>query len=120
MHPEPVTAVPPRAARPALLRQDWRDVTLLHWPLDPAVAAPLLPPGTRGGAPAARPSAGLILGEMRTAFLVRPPLPWLGTFGQANVRLYSVDQEGRRGVVFLSLDAGRVLPAVAARVAGLH
>ncbi|MBW8766981.1 MAG: DUF2071 domain-containing protein [Geodermatophilales bacterium] len=119
MHPEPVTAVPPRAARPALLRQDWRDVTLLHWPLDPAVAAPLLPPGTRPDELDGRTFAGLILLEMRNALPVGPPLPWLGTFAQANVRLYSVDREGRRGVVFLSLDAGRVLPALTARVAGL-
>jgi uncharacterized protein YqjF (DUF2071 family) len=54
-----------------------------------------------------------------TAPLGGPPLPWLGSFGQANVRLYSVDRDGRRGVVFLSLDAGRLLPAVTARTAGL-
>src|SRR3954454_5863121 len=119
MHPEPVTAIAPRAARPALLRQDWRDVTLLHWPLDPAVAAPLLPPGTRPDELDGRTLAGLVPLEMRDAPPVAPPLPWLGTFAQANVRLYSVDREGRRGVVFLSLDAGRVLPALTARVAGL-
>jgi uncharacterized protein YqjF (DUF2071 family) len=119
MHTEPVTPVPPRSARPALLRQDWRDVAFLHWVLDPAVAATRLPPGTRPDLLDGHTFAGLVLLRMRTALAVGPPVPWLGTFGQANVRLYSVDDEGRRGVVFLSLDAGRLLPALTARTAGL-
>lgn len=116
-----MTATPPRAARPALLRQDWRDVAFLHWALDPGVAAPLLPPGTRPDVLDGCTFAGLIALRMeRTAVLGGPALPWLGSFGQVNVRLYSVDERGRRGVVFLSLDAGRVVPALAARrLAGL-
>ena len=47
------------------------------------------------------------------------PVPWLGTFLETNVRLYSVDSAGRRGVVFLSLDADRLLVVAAAR-AGLR
>jgi uncharacterized protein YqjF (DUF2071 family) len=38
-----------------------------------------------------------------------PAVPWLGTFLETNVRLYSVDATGRRGVVFVSLDANRAL-----------
>jgi len=117
---EPVTPVPPRSVRPALLRQDWREVAFLHWEVDPAIAARLLPPGTRPDVLDGRTFAGLIALRMQhTAVLGGPPMPWLGTFGQANVRLYSVDREGRRGVVFLSLDAGRLLPALTARAAGL-
>jgi uncharacterized protein len=117
---EPVTAAPPRSARPALLRQDWQDVAFLHWVIRPEVAAPLLPPGTRPDLLDGRTFAGLIALRMEhTAPLFGPPLPWLGSFGQANVRLYSVDRNGRRGVVFLSLDAGRLLPALTARAAGL-
>jgi uncharacterized protein YqjF (DUF2071 family) len=117
---EPVTPTPPRHARPALLRLDWRDVAFLHWPIDPTVAAPLLPPGTRPDLLDGRTFAGLIaLRITHTAPPAGPRLPWLGSFGQANVRLYSVDEEGRRGVVFLSMDAGRLLPALTARAAGL-
>jgi uncharacterized protein YqjF (DUF2071 family) len=120
MEPEPVTPLPPRSARPALLRQDWRDVVFLHWAIDPAAAAPLLPPGTRPDLLDGRTFVGLIVLRMaHTAPLGGLPLPWLGSFGQANVRLYSVDRHGRRGVVFLSLDAGRLLPALTARTAGL-
>src|SRR3954454_22835094 len=120
MQREPVTPIPPRSVRPALLRQDWRGVAFLHWMIRPEVAAPLLPPGTRPDLLDGRTFAGLIALRMEhTAPLFGPPLPWLGSFGQANVRLYSVDRNGRRGVVFLSLDAGRLLPALTARVAGL-
>jgi uncharacterized protein YqjF (DUF2071 family) len=41
------------------------------------------------------------------------PVPRLGTFSETNVRLYSIDADGRRGVVFRSLEADR-LPVVAA------
>jgi uncharacterized protein YqjF (DUF2071 family) len=117
---EPVTPAPPRSARPALLRQDWRDVAFLHWALRPEVAAPLLPSGTVPDLLDGRTFVGLIALRMEhTAPLGGPALPWLGSFGQANVRLYTVDRDGRRGVVFLSLDAGRLLPAVTARTAGL-
>ena len=34
-----------------------------------------------------------------------------------NVRLYGVDEQGRRGVVFLSLEASRVAAVIAARLA---
>jgi uncharacterized protein YqjF (DUF2071 family) len=115
-----VTPAPPRSIRPALLRQDWRDVTFLHWAIPPEVAAPLLPPGARPDLLDGRTFVGLIALRMEhTALLGGPPLPWLGSFGQANVRLYSVDGDGRRGVVFLSLDAGRLLPALTARTAAL-
>ena len=100
-----------------MVAQRWRDVAFLHWPLDPSTAAPLLPPGTRPDELDGRTFVGVVALEMaRTRVLGGPPLPWLGTFGQVNVRLYSVDREGRRGVVFLSLTADRMLPALAARV----
>ncbi len=41
----------------------------------------------------------------------------LGSFLETNVRLYSVDGTGRRGVVFLSLDTPRLDVALAARAA---
>ena len=44
-----------------------------------------------------------------------PGLPYLGTFCETNVRLYSVDRDGRRGVVFLSLDAARLVPVLTAQ-----
>ena len=45
----------------------------------------------------------------------RHPTPYLGTFLECNVRLYSVDDEGRHGVVFRSLEATRWFTAMSAR-----
>lgn len=101
---------------PLLLRQAWRDVAFVHWPLDPAVAAPFLPPGTRPDVADGVTWAGLVpLRIARTAPAVGPPIPWLGTFDEVNVRLYSVDRDGRHGVVFLRMDAPRLLTVLAAR-----
>ncbi|MFV2094500.1 DUF2071 domain-containing protein [Micromonospora sp. LOL_014] len=50
--PEPVTVTAPRP----VLVQGWHDLAFLHWPVDPAVVAPLLPPGTRVGVPIAEPT----------------------------------------------------------------
>jgi uncharacterized protein YqjF (DUF2071 family) len=41
----------------------------------------------------------------------------VGDFIEVNVRVYTVDDRGQRGVVFLSLDAGKLAPTVGARVA---
>ena len=46
-----------------------------------------------------------------------PGVPWLGTFLETNVRFYSVDDEGRRGVVFASLDASRLAVVLGAQAA---
>ena len=101
-------------------RQGCRDVALVHWDLDPAVAAPLLSAGTRPDLLDGRTFVGLIALRMQVRTPVGGlPLPWLGSFGQVNVRLYSVDGDGRRGVAFRSLDAGRLLPAAVGRAGGL-
>jgi uncharacterized protein YqjF (DUF2071 family) len=114
--PEPVTARPPRPVRWPLLAQRWRDVTFLHWPVDAGAAAAMLPPGTRADEFAGACYVGLVaFGAEDTSVLGSPPLPYLGTFPETNVRLYSVGRDGRRGVVFLSLDAARLLPSLAGR-----
>ncbi|MGY1622229.1 YqjF family protein [Geodermatophilus sp. SYSU D00965] len=112
----PQQAPPPDDVRPVLLRQVWRDVAFLHWPLDPAVAAPLLPPGTRPDVLDGTTHVGVVaLRIARTAVAAGPALPWAGSFDEVNVRLYSVDEHGRRGVVFLRMDAARLLAVLGAR-----
>ena len=44
-------------------------------------------------------------------------MPWLGDFLETNVRLYSVDDAGRHGVVFASLESERLAVAIGARLA---
>ncbi len=120
VQPEPVTETPPRSVGRAVLRQSWRDVAFLHWTVDPAVAATLLPPDVQPDLFGGRAFVGVVGLRMRSsAPVARVRLPWLGAFGQVNVRLYSVDRAGRRGVVFLRVDADRLLPVLTAR-AGLR
>ena len=118
---EPSTPTAPRPAGRVVFTQGWRDVAFLHWAVDPARVAPLLPPGTRPDVHEGATYVGLVPFRMRRIGLLGTPgLPWLGSFLETNVRLYSVDEQGRRGVVFASLDADRLLPVLAARwVAGL-
>jgi uncharacterized protein YqjF (DUF2071 family) len=113
---EDVTPETLRPVRRSLLVQDWRDLTFVHWPADPAVVAPFLPSGTVPDTLDGVTYVGLIGFRMVGLGLFRGPgIPYLGTFCETNVRLYSVDAAGRRAVVFLSLDAERLLPVLTAQ-----
>ncbi|MGR2754023.1 YqjF family protein [Agromyces arachidis] len=111
----------PRIAPPlpgrVVVEQRWRDLVFLHWRVDPARVQPYLPAGTRPDVIDGETWVGLIpfvLADTRF-----PPLPALhrvGTFVEVNVRLYARDAAGRRGVVFRTLEAGRLLPVLAARI----
>jgi uncharacterized protein YqjF (DUF2071 family) len=113
---EPLSPTAPRPVRRTVFTQGWRDLTFLHWALDPAVVAPLLPAGAVPDVLDGATYVGLIPFRMRRIGLFGAPgLPWVGSFAETNVRLYSVDAQGRRGVVFRSLEADRLLPVLAAR-----
>ncbi|MES1211999.1 MAG: DUF2071 domain-containing protein [Leifsonia sp.] len=113
---EPVTPLTPRPVRRALLSQSWRDATFLHWPIAPELVAPHLPPGVRPDVLGGVSYVGLIGFRMvGLGFGRGPGIPYLGAFPEINVRLYSVDDRGRRGVVFPSLETSRLLSALAAR-----
>lgn len=61
---------------------------------------------------------GLIAFQMsKSSFFGGPSIPWLGDFPEVNVRLYSIDEQGTRGVVFLSLEALHLIPVLVARAA---
>lgn len=117
MEVEPVTSHAPRLRGPVLMHQHWRDLTFLHWAVEPGRVAHLMPPGVRPDVLEGRTYVGLVPFRMVGAAPGRGrAVPWLGTFLETNVRLYSVDATGRRGVVFLSLDCQRLLVTVGARV----
>ena len=101
---------------PVFLGQRWRDLTFLHWRVDADVVAPLLPDGTRPDVYDGTSWVGLIPFRLTEARFGRsPPLPYVGSFAELNVRLYSVDAAGRRGVVFRSLEASRLAFVLGAR-----
>ena len=113
---EPVSPDAPALRGRVLMSQDWRDLTFLHWAVDPALVADRMPPGVRPDVLEGRTYVGLIPFRMVDAGPGRgPAVPWAGTFLETNVRLYSVDDTGRRGIVFLSLDTDRALVVAGAR-----
>ena len=116
MLPEPLTETPPGLPGRAVFGQRWTDLAMLHWPVEPALVAPLLPPGTTPDLFDGVTYVGLIPFTMtRVEVLGTPPAPYVSHFAETNVRLYAVDGQGRRGVVFRSLEAARLLPVLAAQ-----
>lgn len=114
---EPLSSTAPPLRRPVLMNQDWRDLIYLHWAVDPARVASLMPPGVH---PDVHDDGATYVGLVPFRMVDAGPgrrarVPWLGSFLETNVRLYSVDARGRRGVVFLSLDADRLLVVLGAR-----
>ena len=106
----------PRVTPPALMAQTWAETVFLHWRIDAAAAAAHMPQGVEPDVFDGSSWAGLIGFRARdTRLFGRVRLPWLGTFTEINVRLYSVGRDGSRGVLFLSLDASRLVPVLAAR-----
>jgi len=78
--------------------------------------APLLPAGTRPDEFGGLSYVGLVAFRMyRIGWLGLAGLPYLGSFPETNVRLYSVGPDGHRGVVFRSLEASRLVPVLVAR-----
>ena len=109
----PVT--PPPLPGPALFEQRWMDLAFLHWPVEPTQVAHLYPAGTRPDLFADGITyVGLVPFRMGATKLGVVPLPYFGTFLETNVRLYSVDDEGRHGVLFRSLETTRsaVVPLI--------
>lgn len=100
------------------MSQKWLDITFVHWAVDPGRVAPMLPAGARPDTLDGASYVGLIPFRMVDAGFGRgPAVPYFGNFLETNVRYYSVDDEGRHGVVFGSLEASRLLVSLGARVA---
>ncbi|APE17439.1 hypothetical protein BOH72_21460 [Mycobacterium sp. WY10] len=111
-------AAPPLRGR-VWFDQSWLDLTFVHWPVRPADVAHLYPAGSR---PDVFPAdgmtyVGLVPFRMgHTKVGAGPAMPYFGAFAETNVRLYSVDDAGRHGVLFRSLETARlaVVPAIRA------
>jgi uncharacterized protein len=116
MNAEPISVTPPRSIRRPVASQRWLDATFVHWRVATDVVAPLLPDGIRPDVFDGSSWVGLIAFRLAGATVgPSPAIPYFGTFTEINVRLYGVDAAGRRGVVFLSLEAARLAAVLAAR-----
>lgn len=97
--------------------QSWLDLLFAHWPIPQetlrAVVPDAVPIDTHDGWAWIGITPFEIVGAHPRAL---PPLPWLSRFPELNVRTYATI-EGRPGIWFFSLDAGRAVAAGAARLA---
>jgi uncharacterized protein YqjF (DUF2071 family) len=111
-----ITPTAPRLRGPVVAAQEWRRVAFVHWRVPADQVAPLLPPGVVPDVLDGSAWVGLIAFELGDARV--GPFPaaarW-GSFTEVNVRLYGVDEQGRRGVVFRSLEASSLPAVLAAR-----
>jgi uncharacterized protein len=107
--PEPVTADPPPPPALAPLAVGFTEVVFVHWAYEPGQLRPFLPTGLALDTMDGTAYVGLVAGRMHCC----------GTFLELNVRTYSVDGDGRRGVVFLTMEADRWPWVLAGRAAGL-
>ncbi|AKK30098.1 YqjF family protein [Mycobacterium sp. EPa45] len=119
--PDPLTGFP--VAAPSLggrvwFDQSWLDLTFVHWPVRSDDVAHLYPAGTRPDVFDGLTYVGLVPFRMGfTKVGAGPALPYVGAFAETNVRLYSVDDAGRHGVLFRSLETERLAVVPAIRVA---
>lgn len=113
---EPIRPDPPGLGRRPVLRQRWAELAYFHWPFEPDAVQRLLPEGVRVDTFDGSAWVGLIPFEMRDVQIgPTPPVPWLGSFIEINVRTYVVDPRGRRAVWFFSLDVPRSAIVAVAR-----
>jgi uncharacterized protein YqjF (DUF2071 family) len=105
----------PLPAGPWVIAQTWHDLLFAHWPVEPAVLRPLLPPQLQIDMFDGRAWLAVVPFRM-TGVRLRdtPSLPWLSAFPELNVRTY-VTCGGKPGVWFFSLDAANSLAVAIAR-----
>ena len=95
----------------------WLDLLFAHWPVPVGALRPLVPDGLELDTHDGQAWLGIVpfrMTDLALRFL--PALPGPGAFPELNVRTY-VRRGERRGVWFLSLDAGSRLAVEGARAA---
>jgi uncharacterized protein YqjF (DUF2071 family) len=104
--------------QPVLLYQNWHHLLFLHWDVPYAELQAMVPPGLTVDTFEGKAYIGLIPFTLTGVRAVAtPPLPWISSFHEVNVRTY-VHLGGRDpGVWFFSLDASSSIAVAAARAA---
>jgi hypothetical protein len=99
-----------------MIRQDWCDVTFVHWSYPPDVVQALLPDDltvhTLDG------SAWVSLTPFRVDRLrppVGPPVPGVARFAETNLRTYVVAADGTDGLHFFGIEASNTVVAAMTR-----
>jgi uncharacterized protein YqjF (DUF2071 family) len=99
-----------------LLHQNWHHLLFLHWEIPPEKLQALIPAELEIDTFDGKAYVGLvpftITGVRAT---LTPPLPWISSFHEVNVRTYVHRKGSDPGVWFFSLDASSTLAVAAAR-----
>jgi uncharacterized protein YqjF (DUF2071 family) len=96
--------------------QSWNWLTFLHWAYPPDAIQAILPDGLTVDEYDGAAWVGLVPFEVNGLRLpMMRAIPWISSFPETNVRTYVRDDNGDRGVWFLSLDADRLAAVVGAR-----
>jgi uncharacterized protein YqjF (DUF2071 family) len=103
---------------PVVMHQNWHHLLFLHWEVPPEELQKLVPPELTIDTHEGKAYVGLIPFTMTGVRpVMTPPLPWISSFHEVNVRTY-VHLGGRDpGVWFFSLDASSSIAVAAARAA---
>jgi uncharacterized protein YqjF (DUF2071 family) len=111
-----VRPIAPALTGRVLSAQRWTTLTFLHWPVEPGSVRRFMPRGVSPDVLDGLTYVGLVPFQMRRAGPAgRFWVPYFGDFCETNVRLYSVDDEGRSGIVFRTLEANRLATVLLAR-----
>lgn len=104
--------------QPVLLHQNWHHLLFLHWEVPYAELQALVPAGLTVDTFEGKAYIGLVPFTLTGVRPIgTPPLPWISSFHEINVRTY-VHLGGRDpGVWFFSLDASSGIAVAAARAA---
>ena len=101
-----------------LLHQNWHHLLFLHWEVPPSELQALLPPGLDLDTFEGKAYVGLIPFTITgVRAVLTPPLPWISSFHEVNVRTYVHRKGADPGVWFFSLDASSSIAVAAARAA---
>lgn len=101
-----------------LLHQHWHHLLFLHWEVSVDALQRLVPPELTIDTFEGKAYVGLVpftLSGVRPIGV--PPLPWISSFHEINVRTYVHHKGGDPGVWFFSLDASSAIAVAAARAA---
>jgi uncharacterized protein len=99
-----------------MMHQNWDNLLFMHWPIDPAAIRPLIPDELEIDTYEGQAWIGVTPFAMNGVRLEGlPAIPGLESLLELNVRTY-VHYKGMPGIWFFSLDASKVIPAVAARI----
>lgn len=105
----------PAPAHSWVMEQRWFDLLFMHWPVDVNALRELIPRAYDIDTFDKTAWVGVVPFAMSNIhFKSLPPVPWLSSFLELNVRTY-VKYKGKSGVYFFSLDAANVVAVEVAR-----